>query len=202
MQLLHWVLGVASLAVLVLVGGRVRRVLQGGFNMQYFLYTRTPVGRWYHGKALARGAAAAAHSGVKRTEFESFSVWSVPYLADNYAHVVVDRASGEAAVVDPADADAVERAVAAIRAETAGALNLTTVLTTHDHMDHAGGNAALLRAYPRLRVYGGADDDVQACNHPLRAAGDGRVVSLTLGRLNVDVVRFLRPAYARRRRLV
>lgn len=34
-------------------------------------------------------------------------------------------------------------------------VTLTTVLTTHHHWDHAGGNEKLLQMKPGLRVYGG-----------------------------------------------
>lgn len=182
-----WVL-LGSVAALMLAAPRLRHAVQG-FNMQYFLYTRTPIGRLYHSKQLDKAALAPAHSALKRTAFDDFTVYTVPFLADNYAHIVVDRASGEAAVVDPADPAAVERALASVRAADGGggAITLTAILTTHDHMDHAGGNAALAKAYPRLRVYGGADDDVACCTHPLRAGKDGPP-TISVGRLTVNVL--------------
>ena len=51
--------------------------------------------------------------------------------ADNFAYLVVDRASGEAAVVDPAwDADAYRSRAASVGAR------ITQVLLTHSHDDH------------------------------------------------------------------
>ena len=76
----------------------------------------------------------------------------VPQLADNYAYLLIDPVSREAAVVDCAEAAAV-----LAEAERSGA-RLTAVLATHHHFDHVGGNADLLGALPGLRVYGSADD--------------------------------------------
>jgi hydroxyacylglutathione hydrolase len=76
----------------------------------------------------------------------------VPQLQDNYAYLVVDRAGGETAVVDCAEAGPV---VDEVRRQ---GLRLTTVLATHHHYDHVGGNADLLAAMPGLRIYGSAED--------------------------------------------
>ena len=76
----------------------------------------------------------------------------VPQLADNYAYLVIDPASGQAAVVDCAEA-------APVLAEaTQRGVRLTAVLATHHHFDHVGGNQDLLKALPQLRVYGSAAD--------------------------------------------
>ena len=72
----------------------------------------------------------------------------VQQLADNYAYLVVDDASKECGVVDCAEADKV---LAAVQQH---GLKLTTVLPTHYHLDHVGGNEDLARAIPGLRVYG------------------------------------------------
>jgi hydroxyacylglutathione hydrolase len=79
-------------------------------------------------------------------------VFPIPQLSDNYAYLLVDPASGEAGVVDCAEAapvlDEVARRGVALRA----------VLATHHHFDHVGGNRDLLARLPDLRVYGSADD--------------------------------------------
>jgi len=76
----------------------------------------------------------------------------VPQLSDNYAYLLIDPATREAAIVDCAEAgpvlEAVERA----------AVRLTAILATHHHFDHVGGNEDLLRRIPGLRVYGSAGD--------------------------------------------
>jgi hydroxyacylglutathione hydrolase len=76
----------------------------------------------------------------------------VPQLSDNYAYLVVDPESGEAGVVDCAEAAPVLAA-----AQRAG-VTLVAVLATHHHFDHVGGNLDLLAAHPDLRVYGSAAD--------------------------------------------
>jgi hydroxyacylglutathione hydrolase len=72
----------------------------------------------------------------------------VPQLSDNYAYLVVDDTSKECGVVDCAEAGKVLDAV------RHHGLRLTTVLPTHYHFDHVGGNEDLVRAIPGLRVYG------------------------------------------------
>jgi hydroxyacylglutathione hydrolase len=72
----------------------------------------------------------------------------VPQLSDNYAYLVVDDSTKECGVVDCAEA---EKVLAAVREHS---LKLTTVLPTHYHFDHVGGNEDIVRAVPGLRVYG------------------------------------------------
>ncbi len=76
----------------------------------------------------------------------------VPQLSDNYAYLVTDPSTHEAAVVDCAEAAAVLDEVARRK------VKLTTVLATHHHFDHVGGNQDLLTRVPQLRVHGSADD--------------------------------------------
>jgi glyoxylase-like metal-dependent hydrolase (beta-lactamase superfamily II) len=63
------------------------------------------------------------------------AVTVVPILDNNYAYLLVDKATRNAAVVDPADPYAVLRAVQAAN------VTLTHILTTHHHHDHAGARA-------------------------------------------------------------
>ena len=64
----------------------------------------------------------------------------VPLLNDNYAYLLHDPASGEAAVVDPSEAGPVLSAL-----QEAG-WTLKHILNTHHHPDHTGGNGALKQA--------------------------------------------------------
>ncbi|SHH49793.1 hydroxyacylglutathione hydrolase [Desulfofustis glycolicus DSM 9705] len=75
-------------------------------------------------------------------------VITIPSLFDNYAYLIVNDATGEAAVVDPAEAWPVLRLVQGRR------LKLTAVLCTHHHQDHVGGIDELLDEFPDLRVVG------------------------------------------------
>ena len=103
----------------------------------------------------------------------------VPQLADNYAYLVVDPATREAAVVDCAEAEPV---LAEARRHDA---RLTTVLATHHHFDHVGGNRDLLAALPGLRIVGSADDAprIPGITNPVH---DGDNVSV--GKLRARVI--------------
>jgi hydroxyacylglutathione hydrolase len=81
----------------------------------------------------------------------------VPQLADNYAYLVVDEASGLCGVVDVAEADSV---VEAARREN---VRIAAILSTHHHFDHVGGNEDLVAALApeRVEVYGYAEDQAR-----------------------------------------
>ena len=79
-------------------------------------------------------------------------VFPIPQLSDNYAYLLVDPASGDAGVVDCAEAAPVLDEVAR------RGVTLRAVLATHHHFDHVGGNRDLLARLPGLRVFGSADD--------------------------------------------
>ncbi len=66
------------------------------------------------------------------TPLSTCTVTVVPILENNYCYLIIDRATRRAAVVDPADPHAAARAVEAANVE------LTHILTTHHHHDHAG----------------------------------------------------------------
>ena len=110
------------------------------------------------------------------------SVFIIPILDNNYCYLVVDRESGKGAVVDPADAKAVLRAVRSLPG-----VELTHVLTTHRHHDHAGGNLELVAEVeasggPKLVVVGGRRERVPGCT---LGVADGDVVKLGSTRLRV-----------------
>ena len=102
----------------------------------------------------------------------------VPQLIDNYAYLIVDPATGEAAVVDCAEADAV------LTEASRRGVHLTTALATHHHFDHVGGNRDLLAAIPGLHVYGSADDAprIPGITHRVRD-GDGVEIGRLRGRV-------------------
>lgn len=71
----------------------------------------------------------------------ALTVTPVPCLLDNYAYLLRDEVSGVVAVVDPSDAAAVEKAL-----DERG-WSLSSILNTHHHWDHVGGNESLKRRY-------------------------------------------------------
>ncbi|KAG8557363.1 hypothetical protein GDO81_016606 [Engystomops pustulosus] len=81
----------------------------------------------------------------------------LPALTDNYMYLLIDEETKEAAIVDPVQPQKVVEAV------KKHGVNLTSVLTTHHHWDHAGGNEKLVKMVSGLKVYGG-DSRVGALN--------------------------------------
>ncbi len=99
----------------------------------------------------------------------------IPVLQDNYSYLVIDPKTSDAAVVDCSEPDPVLTEV-----ERRG-INLTSILATHHHWDHIGGNDALLAHRP-LRVYGSREDGsrIPGLTHGL-AEGDEVVVGSLKG---------------------
>lgn len=67
------------------------------------------------------------------------NILCLPVLNDNYIYLLHDCVSGETAAVDPALAQPV------LDALSAQGWQLTTILNTHHHPDHVGGNLELKR---------------------------------------------------------
>ncbi|XP_076039984.1 hydroxyacylglutathione hydrolase tenzing norgay [Oratosquilla oratoria] len=98
------------------------------------------------------------HSSQGRIAYKAMKILVLPALSDNYMYLLMDESSKNAAIVDPVDPKTVLEAVKEVGA------NLTTVLTTHHHWDHAGGN----------------EDLVKTCSQPLQVlGGDDRIGALT-----------------------
>ncbi|XP_061455178.1 hydroxyacylglutathione hydrolase, mitochondrial isoform X1 [Rhineura floridana] len=147
------------------------------------------------GGRIGAAAAAALFSGLLRsglpqlrasflhTEFErrpskvvsqaSMKVELLPALTDNYMYLLIDEDTKEAAIVDPVQPQKVAEAV------RKHGVKLTTVLTTHHHWDHAGGNEKLVKMAPGLQVYGG-DSRVGALTQKV-----SHLMSFQVGKLNV-----------------
>ncbi len=83
----------------------------------------------------------------------------LPLLADNYTYLL--HTETEAAVVDPADADVVQREL------ERRSLTLTHMLITHAHHDHVGGVPSLKR-HTAAAVVGAPDDRIPGLDHPVR----------------------------------
>lgn len=86
-------------------------------------------------------------------------IFHIPCLEDNYAYLIIDDTTKEAAVVDPVEPEKI------IEIAKQHGVNLTTVLTTHHHWDHAGGNEKIKEMVPGIKVYGGSLDNVKGCTH-------------------------------------
>jgi hydroxyacylglutathione hydrolase len=79
-------------------------------------------------------------------------------LSDNYAYLLVDPETKEAAIVDPSEPDPVLRAVEE-NAGRNGDVKVVAILATHHHPDHVGGNEAVAKALGIERVYGHRSDE-------------------------------------------
>ncbi|XP_027222325.2 hydroxyacylglutathione hydrolase, mitochondrial isoform X3 [Penaeus vannamei] len=129
------------------------------------------------GKANAWYSLGAGkfHSTQVIVEHPNMKIKILPALSDNYMYLLMDETTKEAAIVDPVEPKTVLAAV-----EEAG-VNLTTILTTHHHWDHAGGNKALVETFDKpLRVLGG-DDRIEALTQKV-SHGD----KFTVGSLNIE----------------
>ncbi|KAI9348793.1 hydroxyacylglutathione hydrolase cytoplasmic-like protein [Zopfochytrium polystomum] len=103
-----------------------------------------------------------------------FTVVPVPVLADNYAYLLLtDPDAKKCAAVDPAEPDKV------LAAAKDKGWTVDTILTTHHHADHAGGNEDFVKLSPGVAVYGG-DDRIGALTHQIE---DGK--AFQLGKLTV-----------------
>src|SRR3954468_10760680 len=87
------------------------------------------------------------------------SIIPIPAFADNYIWLMHE--GGHAAVVDPGDAAPV---FAALERE---GLELASIVNTHHHNDHVGGNRALLARFD-VPVFGPAGEDIPGRTHALR----------------------------------
>jgi len=109
---------------------------------------------YFKGNTYLKYGFRGTHSSQSLVEVSSkMKVRILPALTDNYMYLVVDEATKEAAIVDPVTPEVV---VEAVKEEN---VSLTTVLTTHHHWDHAGGNAKLVQllSHLNLSVLGGDD---------------------------------------------
>ncbi|KAK9811025.1 hypothetical protein WJX73_007364 [Symbiochloris irregularis] len=85
----------------------------------------------------------------------------VPMLSDNFAYLLIDS-QGTTAAVDPVEPEKILQA-----AEREG-VKVTTILTTHHHWDHAGGNEKFAELAPGITVIGGVNDKVAACTQTVK----------------------------------
>ncbi len=107
-------------------------------------------------------------------------VLQVPALSDNYIYLIHEPGAGVTAVVDPAEAEPVLRAI-----ERKG-WNLTLILNTHHHGDHVGGNLRLKQCTGCAIIGSVWDRDRRRIPGIDRGVGDGDVVAL--GRTSAQVL--------------
>lgn len=84
-----------------------------------------------------------------------YKVHTLTALTDNYMYVLIDKIQKCAIAVDPVEPKKILKC-----AETEG-VQLKAVLTTHHHLDHAGGNSAISNIISNLPIFGG-DERIEA----------------------------------------
>lgn len=97
----------------------------------------------------------------------------IPALQDNYMYLLVSEETKEAAIVDPVEP---KKVFSVVKSE---GVTLTTVLTTHHHWDHAGGNVELTSLIPGLTVCGN-DDRIGALNRLVKSNDKIKVGDLSI----------------------
>ena len=95
---------------------------------------------------------------MKRPEYiellkdPGLEIYSMPQGQDNFAYLLICKKTLDAAVVDPSEADPVRKEI------NYQNVKLTTILNTHHHWDHVGGNKELKSDFPDLKIYGHSSD--------------------------------------------
>ena len=79
----------------------------------------------------------------------------VPMFDDNYGYIIVDTATKDVALVDPADPPPVFEALKDM------GLKPTQLWCTHYHDDHQGGNAAFKKEFPDMHIYGPSKEPIE-----------------------------------------
>lgn len=132
---------------------------------------------YFRAQKLRKVGFRGMHSSVEDLKMTAMQIKILPALQDNFMYLIICGTTREAAIVDPVDPETVLNAV---KQES---VNLTKVLTTHHHWDHAGGNEKLVKMFNNpLEVYGG-DERIGALNK--KVTQDDR---LNIGELKVTCI--------------
>lgn len=120
-------------------------------------------------RPLLTSAALLRAQQVRTMKIESIPMWVGS--SNNYAYLVSDESTHDAVIIDPANPSEV---LPVLQKRMDGAINLTSIINTHHHHDHAGGNEKLLAALPtKLPIVGGKD-----CAAVTRTPKDGEVFAI------------------------
>ncbi|KAK5640857.1 hypothetical protein RI129_009404 [Pyrocoelia pectoralis] len=137
--------------------------------------TQRLIATYYRVNSLRVNGLRRSHSAQNSISFEKMKIRILPALSDNYMYLIIDEKTKQAAIVDPVSPDTVLQAV-----DEEG-VNLTKVLTTHHHWDHAGGNEELVsKSKNALQIFGG-DQRINALTNRVKH-GD----KFMIGDINVE----------------
>ncbi|GAB2287944.1 Hydroxyacylglutathione hydrolase cytoplasmic [Dionaea muscipula] len=107
--------------------------------------------------ALPRCCRTRTITSARAQSTKTMKILHVPCLQDNYAYLIINERTREAAAVDPVEP---EKMIEIAKENDA---HLKMVLTTHHHWDHAGGNEKIRELVPGIKIYGGSLDNVKGC---------------------------------------
>ncbi|KAG1676014.1 Hydroxyacylglutathione hydrolase, mitochondrial [Nymphon striatum] len=114
------------------------------------------------------------HSNIITIVEANMKIKLLPALKDNYMYLLIDTNTNEAAVIDPVEP---QKVFSAVEEEK---VNLTSVLTTHHHWDHSGGNTELAKLFKnKLQFYGG-DSRIPETSHQLKDKDTFKIGSLNV----------------------
>jgi hydroxyacylglutathione hydrolase len=87
----------------------------------------------------------------RKMHIQSIPMWTG--TGNNYAYLVTDEPTKDSVIIDPANPPEVVPVLKS--AIHTGNINLTALVNTHHHWDHAGGNDEMLKEFGNLSVIGG-----------------------------------------------
>ncbi|RDK36866.1 glyoxylase [Aspergillus phoenicis ATCC 13157] len=88
---------------------------------------------------------------IRAMHVQSIPMWTGK--GNNYAYLVTDEPTKESVIIDPANPPEV---APTLKSQIdAGKIKLTSIVNTHHHWDHAGGNNEILKTFGQLSVIGG-----------------------------------------------
>ena len=151
-------------------------------ELMYRIYVKFPtIGKYFHSKTLQM-YANKQHSKVISHEFSGVKVSIIPFMSDNFAYLIKCTKTNQTALVDCGDAKAVLNFFKT-SSEEENIKNLHTILCTHKHHDHCGGNSELVSNVSSIKtvVSGEMEANCEASNFKVK---DGQ--SIYVGEVEVQ----------------
>ncbi|RAL14618.1 Metallo-hydrolase/oxidoreductase [Aspergillus homomorphus CBS 101889] len=118
----------------------------------------------FEGEELGRSTPSS-----RAMHIQSIPMWTGK--GNNYAYLVTDEPTKQSVIIDPANPpEVIPELESQIKA---GKIDLTAIVNTHHHWDHAGGNNELLKTFGKLPVIGGKD-----CQSVTQTPGHGETFKI------------------------